>query len=359
VWESEPDGFGIFGQRFDSSGAPSGPEFRVNTYTTGAQVLTATSRDASGNFIVVWMSIGQDGSGSGVFGQRFAGSGAPLGPEFRANTATTNVQGYPAVAADSAGNFVVVWRAYQNAPNYEIYGQRYDSAGVSLGGNFRINTYAPVPQNVRSPAVASDPSGNFVVVWDNLFQDGSGRGVFGQRYASSGATLGPEFRVNSFTPNYQYDAAVASDAFGNFIVVWQSKGQDGSYLGVFGQRYANSGAPLGPEFRINTYTTSDQNRPSVAADASGDFVVAWNSDDYFGYGVFAQRFASTGAPLGPEFRVNTFTTQHQGTPSIAVDGVGNFVVVWHSYLEDGSSFGVFGQRYSQMVPVELMHLGIE
>jgi len=34
-------------------------------------------------------------------------------------------------------------------------------------------------------------------------------------------------------------------------------------------------------------------------------------------------------------------------------------VVWHSYLQDGSSNGVFGQRYSQMVPVELVHFGVE
>jgi hypothetical protein len=27
------------------------------------------------------------------------------------------------------------------------------------------------------------------------------------------------------------------DPLGNFIVVWQSEGQDGSGLGVFGQRY--------------------------------------------------------------------------------------------------------------------------
>ena len=50
--------------------------------------------------------------------------------------------------------------------------------------------------------------------------------------------------------------SVASDAAGNFVVVWDSADQDGSDVGVFGQRYASSGAPLGPEFRVNTYTTS-------------------------------------------------------------------------------------------------------
>ena len=106
--------------------------------------------------------------------------------------------------------------------------------------------------------MASDSSGNFVVVWESYYQDGSGFGVFGQRYASTGAPLGPEFRVNTHTTISQRYPAVASDSSGNFVVVWDSSSQDGSSYGVFGQRYASTGAPLGPEFRVNTYTTGSQ-----------------------------------------------------------------------------------------------------
>ena len=58
-----------------------------------------------------------------------------------------------------------------------------------------------------------------------------------------------------------------------------------------------------------------------------------------------------GDPLGPEFRVNTYTTSYQGNPAVSSIPSGNFVVVWMSY-EDGSFGGIFGQRYSQIVPVE-------
>jgi hypothetical protein len=76
-------------------------------------------------------------------------------------------------------------------------------------------------------------------------------------------------------------------------------------------------------------------------------------------GVFGQRYANTGSPLGPEFRVNSYTTEAQMEPSVSADDAGNFVVVWQSYLQDGSGIGVFGQRYSPIVPVELMHFGVE
>ncbi len=132
-------------------------------------------------------------------------------------------------------------------------------------------------------------------------------------------------------------------------------------VGIFGQRFASSGIPLGPESRVNTYTTSFPSGPSVAADSAGNFVVVWNSRGDGSYdGVFGQRYASSGAPDGPEFRVNTYTISSQGYPSVAADSAGNFVVVWDSYFnQDGSGFGVFGQRYGQIVPVELMRLAVE
>src|SRR2546428_351036 len=69
------------------------------------------------------------------------------------------------------------------------------------------------------------------------------------------------------------------------------------------------GSPLGPEFRVNTYTTNDQAQPSIAADSAGNFVVVWERQyGYFNRQIFGQRYASSGAPLGAEFRVNTYTT---------------------------------------------------
>ena len=106
--------------------------------------------------------------------------------------------------------------------------------GVPLGPEFRVNTETVDDQ--FSPSIASDSAGNFVVVWAGNLQDGSGRGILGQRYDSSGAPLGPEFRVNSYTTGDQYGPVVAVSATGSFIVAWQSIGQDGSLQGAFGQR---------------------------------------------------------------------------------------------------------------------------
>jgi hypothetical protein len=46
-------------------------------------------------------------------------------------------------------------------------------------------------------------------------------------------------------------------------------------------------------------------------------------------------------PFGSEFQVNTYTTATQRTLSseaVAADGSGNFVIAWQSYGQDGGTF---------------------
>jgi len=349
VWGSDgPDGssYGVFGQRFNPTGSPVGGEFQVNTYTTSHQNFPAVAAGSSGSFVVVWHSYGQDGSNLGVFGQRFNSVGAPVGSEFQANSYTTSYQWFPKVAADGSGNFVVVWwSSDQDGSSYGVFGQRFNSTGSPVGSEFRVNSYTTSSQ--VAPAVATEGAGNFVVVWTSRYQDGQGDGVFGQRFDSAGNPVGSEFQVNSFTTGRQGSPAVAVDGSGNFVVAWESYLQDGSDPGVFGQRFDSAGVPVGPEFQVNSYTTSGQRSPALAADGSGNFVVVWDSigQDGSHEGVFGQRFNSAGSPVGSEFQINSYTTSYQQIPVIAADGSGNFVVVWESYGQIGSNdMDVFGQR---------------
>src|SRR3982750_3870655 len=88
------------------------------------------------------------------------------------------------------------------------------------------------------------------------------------------APAGPQFEVNTYTTSLQYGASVAADGSGNFIVVWVSQGgHDGDGQGIFAQRYDASGKPRGSEFQVNSYTTGDQMYPAVASDSNGNFVV--------------------------------------------------------------------------------------
>jgi hypothetical protein len=353
VWTSytqDGDGYGIFGQRYDAAGAARGSEFPVNAYTSGAQMRPAVAAGPGGRFVVVWDSDAQDGSNYGIFGRRYDAAGVAQGSEFRVNTHTTADQRAPAVATDGGGSLVVVWESNgQDGSGRGIFGQRYDAAGAARGGEFQVNTVTGGQQ--YRPAVAMDREGAFVVVWQSLGQDGSGSGIFGRRYDAAGQALGVEFRVNTYTTSAQAAPAVAMDALGNFVVVWESFSQDGSLNGIFGQRYDAAGAPQATEFQVNSYTMTDQEAPAVGMDAGGTIVVVWQSaiGDGSGPGIFGRRYDAGGVALGGEFLVNTYTTTEQGAPAVAVDAVGNFVVVWQSYGPDGNSYAIAGQRYGGLL----------
>ncbi len=325
---------------------PLGSEFQVNTYTTNNQSYPSVAAEADGDFIVVWASNFQDASGWGVFVRRFSSAGTPLVSEFQVNVQTLNNQQYPAVALDADGDFVVVWQSDgQDGDDTAVFARGFSSAGAPVAGEFLVNTYISGSQ--RRPAIAMEPDGDLVIAWQSAAQDGSNYGIFARGFSSAGVSLAMEFQVNTYTLDHQTDPSIAVSASGDFIVAWQDIGQDGSDTGVFARRFSSAGTPLATEIQINTYTTSLQTTPSVALAPSGEFVVAWQSlgQDGSSFGVFARNFSSTGAPQASEFQVNTYTTNYQSTPSVGQSD-GRFVIAWHSNGQDGASFGVFGRRLS-------------
>ena len=212
-----------------------GPEFQVNTFTLGDQVLPAVAMDADGHFVVAWEGYGSSEL-KGIFAKRFDATGVAQGSEFLVNSFTTNNQNWSAIAMDADGDFVVAWESRdQDGSLYGIFAQRFDAAGVAQGSEVQVNTFSTSAQ--RLPAVAMDTDGDFVVAWTSYEQDGSDWGVFAQRYDAAGVAQGAEIPVNSHTTSQQIFPAVAMDVDGDFVVAWQSNGQDGSSYGVFAQRY--------------------------------------------------------------------------------------------------------------------------
>ncbi|MEM6698028.1 MAG: T9SS type A sorting domain-containing protein [Bacteroidota bacterium] len=323
-----------------------GEEFRINSYTTSTQFVPSVGMDSDGNFVVTWASLGQDGSNLGIYAQRYINNGIPIGEEFQVNTYTTNKQEYPSIGMDSDGNFVIAWTSReQDGSGYGIYAQRYSSNGIPQGSEFQVNSYTTNRQ--YSPSVGIDDDGNFIITWTSLGQDGSGYGVYAQRYVNDGTPQGEEFQVNSYTTNRQFESKVAMDSDGDFVVIWVSNAQDGDSYGIYGQRYAKNGNPQESEFQVNTYTTLSQRQAYVEMDSEGNFIVAWTSSgqDSNTLGVYAQRYTSGGNPIGNEFQVNTYTTSSQVSPSIEMNSEGDFVIAWGSLYQDGDAGGLYAQCY--------------
>ncbi|HEX2464778.1 MAG TPA: hypothetical protein VHR17_09135 [Thermoanaerobaculia bacterium] len=323
---------------------PLGGEFQVNLHTVAGQGLPSLDVDADGDFVVVWQSYGQDGDYQGVFARRFDSAGVPNGLVFQVNAFTSGWQSNAAVALDSSGDFVVVWLSFLDGGTTDVFARRFNAAGVPQAAEFRVNTFTDGHQ--KQPVLDLDADGDFVIAWQSPGQDGSGAGVFARRFNSAGIAQASEFQANSYVTGYQAYPAVGLDPDGDFVVAWGSQ-QDGSSFGVFGRRWSSSGAPQGGEFQINVYTPNHQFISSVDLSASGNFVVTWasNTQDGSDYGIFARRFSSSGTALGGELQVNAFTSSKQSQAVVSMEGDGDFVVTWWSESQDGSATGIFARRF--------------
>ncbi len=323
-----------------------GSEFQVNTFTPGYQNHADVAADAQGNFVAVWDGPATSSIARTVFVQRFDRDGTALGTEYEVPTGTCSPPRFaPAMCRDSAGRGVLAWSMGDGfgGPANGVFTQLFDSGGNLLGTEFQVNSQPPAGAHVSGVSIACGDAGDFVVVWSD-YASGSGRspyGVLGRRFDSTGAPEGSEFQVNTYTSTSFANPKVAADDDRDFVVVWT--GYDGGGAEIFGRRFASDGTFLGTEFQVNSYSPGSQIEPSVASDGTGDFVVAWSDLsvlDGFNSGIFAQRFASTGAFLGTEFQVNSYTILDQIRPSVASDATGDFVIAWRgAYKQDGSELG--------------------
>jgi Ca2+-binding RTX toxin-like protein len=350
IWSSlgQDGGLDIYAQRYDAMGVTLGGEVRVNSLANGDFNSGAVTALTDGGYVVTWNSFGQDGSGSGIYAQRYDMAGASVGGEVQVNSTTLSEQLGSAVTALTDGGYVVTWTSLnQDGSGSGIYAQRYDATGVAVGGEVLVNSTTLNDQ--FDSAVTALADGGYVVTWQSSGQDGSGSGIYAQQYDASGAAVGSEVQVNTFTANGQGDSAVTALADGGYVVTWSSFGQDGSSFGIYAQRYDAVGSAVGAEFQVNSTIASIQFLSAVTALADGGYVVTWTSygqDNNDGSpGIYAQRYDAAGNRVGGEVRVNSTTLDNQSESAVTALADGGFVVTWSSSGQDGSSSGIYAQRY--------------
>ena len=201
----------------------------------------------------------------GIYGQRYTAAGAKSGAEFRINTRTIDDQSLPAVAALKNGGFVVAWTSKgQDGSGLGVYAQRFDNAANATGERSsrstpRPRTISPRRRSRRSPAAALSSSGSPMR-----------RTARVSAFTGSAMTLSrkPPARSSRSTPTTAEDQSLPSVAGlndGGFVVAWQSDEQDRSGLGIYAQRFTAAGARPGTELLHQHRGAGSQSQPSVAA----------------------------------------------------------------------------------------------
>jgi hemolysin type calcium binding protein/hemolysin type calcium-binding protein len=332
---ADPNGWGVYGQRYDASGAPVGGNFLVNTTTADNQLWPHAAGLSNHGFVVTWSSYNQDGGWWGNYGQVYNSDGSKPGGEFLINQTTQSDQLYSAVTALANGGFAVTWMSTQNQNNsWDVYARLFNANGSAASNEFLVNQYTSGSQETDAwvtEDIAGLNNGKFVVTWtDWNGEDGSGTGTYGRIFNANGSAATNEFLVNTSTLGSQYYSSVGALQDGGFVVVWLN---DSGTRGIYAQRYDASGARVGTEVLVSSFSNGNQVYPKVSALSDGGYVVAWQSygdNNTNAWQIAGQRYAADGSAVNGEFIINSATFAQHEFPSIALRADGALVATWRN-----------------------------
>jgi hypothetical protein len=308
---SDSDAFSqVYGQRFSTAGDPLADRFLISP-THPASILTATAAVLPNGGVFLsnlgtpcLICTKQIAS---LYGRVLAPDDSLASPFFQIprQSAGSPYNGPQNVAVDGLGNATIVWSLGHGDPDSrdysDIHARRFSSAGVPISQEFIVNTTLRGTQG--GPSVAADAAGDFVVVWQTQFPGGLLRSIFGQRFSKTGKKVGPEFRVNEDRVEKDFVPVVAMDRDGNFVVAWESFSlARPDCIQIRARLYRRDGTPAGHEFPAAPGDAACGEAPRVAFGPNGIFAIAWHIELGFDpdtgsdFDVYAARF-SVSPPL--------------------------------------------------------------
>lgn len=317
-------------------GDPLGPAFLIAGGAGFSPPVVA--RTPGGDFVTVYDK-------NGMTAQRFHADGTPNGAPIAVDS--NHLVG-TAVAADSAGNFAVVWSTFGGSQGSSIMARRFAADGSALGAAFQVSQVEPASgfHYVSGPALAMSADGRFVVSWlraENLDISPVQLGCLG---GVPLATTESSIRFRAYGSDGRAAASeqVAVERSGVFVGV-----------GVFCALQVNLALS---ELGIGGGPSLTQS--AVAMGAAGDFTVAWILDNGSGVGVngaglslsisrlslqhYTAQGIATGLPQQVQGALSPLQSQQMLNPRIA-QGSGGITLAWN-VSADPQSLSLIARSYT-------------
>ncbi len=210
----------------------------------------------------------------------------------------SHIEFNPRIATDGNGNWVAVWSAYTNQGGpYGTDDDIYVARSVDNGQNWSI----PVPLNSTAandtgldlaPDIATDRQGHWVAVWHLSPSVMADMDLYVARSIDNGATWSNAVPLNNNAATgtgYDQRPRIATDEHGHWVVVWISNDSLGNTIGtdsdILFARSIDNGANWSNPAPLNSTAGSDSasdSNPTIAMDAQGRCVAVWQSDETLG-----------------------------------------------------------------------------
>lgn len=329
----------ILARRLDPNGACAGDEFQINVGQAGNQTEPDVAIHGAGNIVIAWQGPGLDEED--IFVRVLDGDGQPVTEELLVNSASAGRQIYPTVACSDAGSLVVAWESRTTDPGLaacSIHAQLLDANALPAGPELWIDQGA---YDARYPDVAMDAAGNFAVTW---MQDRTSKSIFARLFDPNGAPMTGPFEVGTVGFTSITRPSLAMNAAGDFVIAWDGDPNRASDDNIHARCYEPNGAPRGDPFTVSSSSQGAQQWPRVAINNGGDFVIAWQreADDVnTATDILARSFDGDALPMGAELQLNAYTFGKQQYPGVALREDGSFVATWEGEGPNGSGYDIF------------------
>jgi hypothetical protein len=332
VWQG-PDtvaggaGSSLWAQLRDAGGNALGAAFALTPDGDAAtEGQPAVSALAGGGFVVAYTV---NGGASNQIAYRVVDANGHAGAQHVLDAGGAGDAAMPTVATLADGTFAVGWRS-----GAAVHVQQAAADGTLVGGQ---QVYGALG-SAYSPAVASLKDGGYIVSWGEI-NDGNVYAAVSTAPAAVFVASGDGYAASSATAAPLPHAATLAD--GSVVVAWDSYANDQLGLtnsDIFFQRFDAAGDKVGDVTQANVGSGGGHNDAEVAALSDGTFLVAWQSADDDGNGVFGRRFGADGTAIdAQEFAISQLRSGDQAGPAVTHLAGGGLAGAWVDTAASGGA----------------------